>query len=63
MTQGPDENDRTKTGKELKKFGPLPSLMVGGLCKSLKNVNEYRLSVLEKIRKQLGLSPLQDKKK
>lgn len=61
MAQIPDENDRTKTGKELKKFSPFTSLMVGGLCKSLKDVNEYRLSVLEKIRKQLGL--LQEKKK
>lgn len=61
ITELPDYSDKTKIGKETKKFRPFSSLMVGGLCKSLKNANEYRLSVLEKIRKEVGLSALQDK--
>ncbi len=61
MAELPDYSDKTKICKETKKLRPFSSFMVGGLCKSLRNANEYRLSVLEKIRKQVGLSPVQDK--
>lgn len=62
MSQLPGDNDKEKIDKKPTKSSPLPSLMVGGLCRSLKNANEYRLSVMEKIRKQVGLPALQDRR-
>ena len=46
------END----SKGVKQTFPDNCNIVSGLCQSLKNANDYRLSILEKIKKQLRIT-------
>ena len=49
-------------GKPVKDSSP-QSAFVNGLCQSLKNVNQYRAGMIEKIKNQLGNHSLYFRKK
>ena len=63
MMDSPEAVDGMHTpGKPVKDSSP-QSAFVNGLCQSLKNVNQYRAGMIEKIKNQLGNHSLYFRKK
>jgi hypothetical protein len=60
MLSKPSKN-KSSDYKGLKQAFPDNHNIVKGLCQSLKNVNDYRLSILEKIKKQLQITSIRKK--
>jgi hypothetical protein len=51
-------DERENVRKELKQAFPENHHIVSGLCESLKNANDYRIRILEQIKKQLGITSM-----